>query len=318
MESRRGAVRAVLGTVLGASLLAQFSNALAAAGKARGAEKFGNLLTPATIRTQAECSSISDCAAPQGGTATCFEGSCVNICTNPRHRICGSDPDVSDPGVCQECCNDTQCRNLAICQDVKCQCLGEMTVCDAECVDTNIEPYHCGRCGIRCPSGTCVNGQCEAPESCGLVCNPQQDPDCEPVECPGNKVCHENECVCPPGMVDCDGDGVCEACGRCDVTECPPTGGAAGVCCPDGRCSCGGECCDSGKECFWLEDLSRPDILDIETCEPCDGCAPECCQFCHIADCQWNVATPTPSVIVPIATEDPAGPGKTIRHLRHY
>jgi hypothetical protein len=300
--SRCGTRRGVLRLALGGTLLGQIPDTLGSAGEARGDDNDAcfkkRRATPIAelkaFEAFAACCSTSDCAAPQGGSVTCSNGYCFKECTNLFHSICGS-----GGGICQECCDDTQCVYLdvnATCQGGTCQCPEGLTVCDRYCVDTNKEPYHCGRCSNRCRSGTCVNGQCRTPESCNLVCNPQHDPDCEPVECPGDKVCEDNECVCPSGMVDCDQDGVCEACGRCTVTTCPPdpTTGAVGECCPDGRCSCGGACCISGEECF-------PD--EGRVCEARQTGTSEC-EFCATCDYCW---------LRPPAWWPPSGRGGTIR-----
>jgi hypothetical protein len=228
MESRRSTLRAVLHTVLNASLLGQFSSALAAAGKARGAGKRGNGLTLGIIRTQAVCEKDYDCI--NLFNATCQDGTCQ--CP-------------AGQSVC-----DRECADLD-------------TVC-GECADLDKEPYHCGRCGNRCPSGTCVNGQCQTPESCDPFSTPEHDPDCVPGEScpvPVDKVCQANERVCPTGTVDCDEHDDCEACGLCDNKCLNPQGGAAGFCCSDGRCSCGDECCGSDDACFvepWGPDEATP------------------------------------------------------------
>jgi hypothetical protein len=164
-----------------------------------------------------------------------------------------------------------------------------------ECINLNIEPNHCGVCGNKCSSGTCVNGRCREPETCGFDC-PPQIPTCEPDPgiCTGEKECTRpigGICACPDGMVDCDGDGVCEACGRCGVTACPPDPetGEPGFCCPGGYCSCGGECCE-GPEC-WVTTIGDGEGTPISRREHCDdtsgcvNCWGRCCTTCINGEC---------------------------------
>jgi hypothetical protein len=240
----------------------------------------------------AGCCTASDCTPPARGTATCSQGLCQRFCDNNLHRICGA-----DAGVCQECCgNDNQCAVLnGTCVDGFCECSGaNESRCGMECINLSIEPNHCGTCDRVCASGRCLNGQCADPEPCGFLCNPLHDPDCEPTPCSGDKECSRltnGICTCPGGMVDCDGDGFCESCGRCGVTACPddPETGAPGFCCPGGYCSCGGECC-AGPEC-WVTtqgDGEGTPIVRREHCDSTSGCVDcwgRCCTACINGEC---------------------------------
>lgn len=40
------------------------------------------------------------------------------------------------------------------------QCEDPLVACGGECVDTNVNPLHCGRCFNACPSGICQAGEC--------------------------------------------------------------------------------------------------------------------------------------------------------------
>jgi hypothetical protein len=239
----------------------------------------------------------SNCTAPQNGSVSCSQGRCIKHCANTFHRICGS-----GAGVCQECCadNPNHCDSIegTTCVNGTCQCSGGLTRCGVlggspapECIDLSREPYHCGSCGNRCPSGRCVNGGCAPQETCNLRCDPLHDPDCEPAECPGDKRCVNRKCACPAGWVDCDGDGFCEACGRCGVTTCPadPATNVAGFCCAGGFCSCGGVCC-AGPDC-WVEPTGHGSegepTGERETCTGCSfvDCWGACCTGCIDGQC---------------------------------
>ncbi|MGH2613708.1 MAG: pentapeptide repeat-containing protein [Thermomicrobiales bacterium] len=248
----------------------------------------GNVCQPEIVPDGA---SPSGCDAPVGGDAFCSQGACIQRCDNNLHRICGS-----GAGVCQECCNEQHCNSIGgPCENGTCQCPGSSeSRCGMECVSLSIEPNNCGGCGVECASGTCSNGTCRTPESCGLNCNPQHDPDCEPEICTGDKECSQalnGICTCPDGMVDCDGDGFCEACGRCGVTACPPDPetGEDGFCCPGGYCSCGGQCC-AGPEC-WVTVITDGEGSPIGQEEHCDNesgcvnCWGECCTACFNGNC---------------------------------
>jgi hypothetical protein len=101
--------------------------------------------------------------------------------------------------------------------------------------------------------------------------------------------CLHGICPCENGMIDCDGDGVCESCGSCGVASCPvdPRTDEAGFCCPGGFCSCGGECCDD-PECFIVTTRPRDSeqLIHREFCERpvdcivCQGQEDLCCTAC--------------------------------------
>lgn len=150
--------------------------------------------------------------------------------------------------------------------------VGGAIFCRTTMPDGSINDSGCGKGAACCPTCVPVGGACgEGAECCG-------DP------------CLNGTCPCANGMVDCDGDGVCETCGNCDAEPCPPDPrtGEPGFCCTGGFCSCGGVCCD-GADCFVLttqpRDTEQPPI-EREVCEPPDGCAfcqgreDRCCTAC--------------------------------------
>lgn len=241
-----------------------------------------------------QCRTGADCTAPVGGSVTCSaQGFCNRTCNNTLHRICGS-----NPSVCQECCNNhSQCRSIdeaSTCVGGQCRCPAGFTRCGMECIDTRIEPNHCGSCAGVCESGTCNNGECTV-ESCGGFCNPQHQNCDEGDICLGDKTCvpvFNGTCRCPSGTVACNDNGSCDSCGRCGVS-CPPDPqtGSPGFCCPGGFCSCGGSCGTGCDEC-WLtpsgQDQEGNPTGYREQCDTGSGCVDcwgQCCTACINGEC---------------------------------
>ena len=155
--------------------------------------------------------------------------------------------------------------------------LGGTIFCRTTMPDGSVNNSGCGKGTACCPTCIPVGGDCGV-GSGGSCCGDD---------------CLNGICPCDNGMVDCDGDGVCEACGSCDAAPCPPDPetGEDGFCCTGGFCSCGGECCDD-TDCFiltnQLRDSEQPPT-SRELCERpascvicggrddtcCTGCAPE-------------------------------------------
>lgn len=134
------------------------------------------------------------------------------------------------------------------CGDSKAECPDENTVCETLCVDTRIDPNHCGGCDLACgPGFVCKESACACPEGeavCGDRC---VDTDTDPSHCGecGNP-CGATE-VCQAGAcVPCTGEGCsCETCGgeacldlRSDEANC----GACGNACGTGTSCLGGVC----------------------------------------------------------------------------
>jgi hypothetical protein len=168
-----------------------------------------------------------------------------------------------------------------------------LTRCGMECIDTRIEPNHCGTCTNVCASGMCQNGACLDPQICGEDVCIDDDPPCLTIRCGLHQQCINGECFCSAGRVNCDQDRTCESCGRCGVTSCPvdPATGRAGSCCPGGFCSCGGSCEASCKDC-WLtptgQDREGTPTGYREQCGSPDGCVDcwgRCCTACINGEC---------------------------------
>jgi hypothetical protein len=193
----------------------------------------------------------------------CREGGCAVACVpeEPRaacqDRVCGT-----TENSCGETVHCGFCRADQVCdaEDGTCACHPTRTECGGACVATAADPNHCGRCGRRCPSGTCIGGECAEPETCN---GRDDDLDGEADEgnvCPANKVCRQGLCQCPADTEDCDGDGACELLGT-DPKHC----GSCGRSCPGGTCF-GGECaCPTGTQ-----DCGGACIPEADCCG--DGC----------------------------------------------
>lgn len=244
------------------------------------------------------------------GPASCAAGQCIPHTCEPGWGICAPrsfecTTPISTPERCGAC--DHTCPpEVPLCERVeedgmvsfRCAracAIGEL--CDGACVDTMSSPFHCGGCGLICPSpqdavATCALGVCglECNEgfhlcggdrcvtgddvaTCGTRCAP----------CPTRPhmraTCDGTECglECEPGWADCDDDTSdgCETdlssefhCGDCTTRcESPLACGDDGgtfrcfdTCAPMGLVNCGS----------WCADLSN----DISNCGMCRRVCP--------------------------------------------
>lgn len=90
------------------------------------------------------------------------------------------DTTPSDCGGCGIGCDgrvSSHCEGGdCFCGDERRQCAGDPELCcadgpDIRCVDTSSDPFHCGRCGMRCAAGaSCVDGACFDPAICSPAC----------------------------------------------------------------------------------------------------------------------------------------------------
>ncbi|MBS2029709.1 MAG: VCBS repeat-containing protein [Deltaproteobacteria bacterium] len=130
----------------------------------------------------APCSDSSTCQPgftcqppPQGGTTS---GPFVPTCEPCQTFICSGqciDPgDRNNCGACGntcgafESCDDGRCTCHApnVC-GFACTCATNQTLCGDACVDLDVDPLHCGACGMSCDGGACVSGTCAAPPDAG-------------------------------------------------------------------------------------------------------------------------------------------------------
>ena len=137
-------------------------------------------------------------------------------------------------------------------------CEPPFTVCDAACVNTQVDPRYCGDCTTSCPSGhVCEEGDCIDPGDCrtnaigcsGFTFCDAETGDClrgctQDVQCTGgHEICDTgaHECVCSFGFERCAFDCVDTQvdprfCGDC-TTSCP-----SGHVCEAGNCVDPGDC----------------------------------------------------------------------------
>ncbi len=145
------------------------------------------------------------------------------------------------------------------------ECDPPLTECDAECVDTDVDPRYCGDCVTECPGGyVCDEGNCLDPGDCrtnGVGCTgftycDEASGDClrgcvVDDQCiKDHEVCEveTHECVCAEGFDRCAFDCVDTQndprfCGDCN-TSCP-----LGEVCEAGSCFDPGDCRTNGIGC---------------------------------------------------------------------
>jgi hypothetical protein len=166
----------------------------------------------------------------------------------------------------KSCARNTDCTSQ-VCADGRCgaPCTSPWKVCGPMCVDTSIDPLHCGDCGVVCvPGQACVAGACRdvclgGSRFCGASC---VDSNSNPFHCGGcnqpcaaGQLCSGGSCASPCPIAQTLCNGACVSimrdplnCGGCNATPC-----GAGKGCVDGQCQLGCpaplEVCDSGNVC---------------------------------------------------------------------
>jgi len=126
-------------------------------------------------------------------------------------------------------------------------CPAGLTDCGGACVNTDLDPYHCGDCGTACSSdelcsvGTCSTECLGGTTKCGGTC---VDANLDPHNCGGcGTECSTNE-LCSNGScnTDCLG-GTTECGGACVDTQIDPQNcGACGQACGPGEICLGSAC----------------------------------------------------------------------------
>ena len=134
------------------------------------------------------------------------------------------------------------------CGDSDPECPSENSVCETACVDTRIDPNHCGGCNLACGTGfVCKDSACVCPAAESICDDRCVDTANDPSHCGtcGN-ACGTTEVCQDGGCVPCTGEGcACETCGgttcldlRTDEANC----GACGNACGTGTSCLGGVC----------------------------------------------------------------------------
>jgi hypothetical protein len=250
--------------------------------------------------TDSGCDPSTGCVVTNNGAA-CDDGS---VCSLGDHCVGGA----CEAGAGLLSCNDgSPCTQDSCDADVGCVfnqtvfpcCDGGTQACGDVCVDTQVDPNHCGGCedaclnGETCSGGACVSvcgdgktlcsGDCEDTESspencgsCGFLC---------PTQANTQAVCETGECslTCAADFADCNldmGDG-CEVSLASDLTNC----GACGEGCTEvtnGTAACvGGSCavaqCDGG---FGNCDVDTATGCEtpLSTTADCGACGASCAQ----------------------------------------
>lgn len=182
-----------------------------------------------------------------GGCAACATPSCFNTTRD------GDETDVDCGGSCGPCAPGQACVVPADCGLGDCVsgvcglgCVQPLLQCGPACVDPRIDAFHCGGCGMPCPSGIpCVNGSCQPVCMGGLLCGQMcVDPSMDPLNCGGcnrpcvnDTICIAGSCVppCQAPQILCAGQCVLldrdvQHCGACN-RPCAPN-----AACVDGQC----------------------------------------------------------------------------------
>lgn len=211
------------------------------------------------------------------------------------------------------------------------ECGPGITLCGSSCVDTSLDPSHCGGCdeacapGEVCSAGTCALACAGGTTDCGGSCVDLQTSwkhcgGCDEA-CALGEVCSEGQCAlsCGGGTTQC-GD-VCA-----DTQTDPKNCGACGEACAPGEVCAGGACaglCDGGLiQCgnACVDTQTDPNNCGGcgNACEPGATCAKGSCAFCDGSkeDCDgdgWLVAEgdccdapgpcPAPELVNPGAIE---------------
>jgi hypothetical protein len=177
--------------------------------------------------------------------------------------------DAEHCGACRAACDGT-------CRDRQCDCRDGLARCGGACVDTDVEPAHCGRCDDACeapPGGSpvCAGGECgvrcdPGRAACGGAC----------AECPAEHVaataCDGARCVataCEDDALLCDG-----ACAVCPTENVEQHGCRGQRCvataCREGFHACAEGCCPwrfgdvapaTGRFALALDGAGRPHVV---------------------------------------------------------
>jgi hypothetical protein len=161
--------------------------------------------------------------------------------------------------------------------------------CLGRCVDTAVDPNHCGDCQTRCPPGNvCAKGNCELSCQVGLtncvsICTDllKDEDNCGSCgnRCGTEEHCKDGSCQCRSGQSPC-GDACVDL--RSDRSHC----GRCGQVCPDGEVCSAGACqptCALG-----LTDCSGSCVELRRDTDHCGACNQPCVpgeELCWMGKC---------------------------------
>ncbi len=235
-----------------------------------------------------ECGGIA-CGACDDRISACDPTSnqCVNFCKSMNR--CGGQVITNPRGYQQDCNN-----------------VPESTLCDGACVDTTLDPNHCGGCGTRCRDlafgANCVDSSCACPdrltpcagECVDLMDNSHHCGKCGQALLPGER-CIDGvpTCIGSPGRI-CDGE--CR-----DLSQDPLHCGECGRAIPaGGSCVKGVPSCPSGK----TDCLGTCVSLDTNP-HHCGSCNRICQDSCSAGRCQQRLwCSPHQAWLGALATDD--------------
>ena len=85
------------------------------------------------------------CAPACEGEATCCDGTCAHVLSDPKHC-----------GMCE-----IECVRAHICTNGACVCPPAQEECHGKCVNLQANESHCGACDAACPlPRRCAAGRC--------------------------------------------------------------------------------------------------------------------------------------------------------------
>ncbi len=196
----------------------------------------------------------------------------------------GCETSLSKKTSCGDCGNDCRlptpfCVRVGSTYECQSTCQAPNQICDADCVDLQSDPKHCGTCAKDCgnlatggQTGAviCDAGKCKAKcaagyHQCGDGCYSDTDPthcgnSC--TQCQQNGVCSAGTCACPAKLPYPCTTG-------CSANPCTQ------VCNAKTQISCGGTCCDKSLNQGCCNNTCVDLLNDGTNCGQC-GCA---CQF---------------------------------------
>lgn len=248
--------------------------------------------------TGGQCVHLSDdpshcgaCNSACPGGLSCENGQCVAGCAPGRTACGGVCADVANSnvhcGVCGNACPAGQecvggkCGGEP-CEGGVCACTEGTVDCSGACVDTQLNLFHCGGCGLQCVGGQeCTMGVCACPGG-GLLCdNLCVDPEADNQNCgtcgnacSGSRTCEEGACSCVEGLTECG-----EICADTQVSpqNCGECGNAcAGYeSCVEGTCIFDDDSCGGGPTAISISRVALYQGVEVDLFKEGQWVAPE-------------------------------------------